>query len=173
MRLLLIEDEQSFAGILLRRLTHHGYECLHADTVDKGLVMAEQSLPSHLILDLKVGTQSGLSILPQLRELLPDGRIILLTGYASIATAVEAIKAGADDYLSKPVDSKTLLAMLAGDKPKEATSDTHIMSPARLEWEHIQQVLKANHGNISATARQLGMHRRTLQRKLIKKPRSD
>ncbi|MEP4889464.1 MAG: response regulator [Aliiglaciecola sp.] len=173
MKLLLIEDEQSFAGILLRRLTHHGYECEHADTVDKGLVLAKQSLPSHLILDLKVGTQSGLSILPQLRELLPDARIILLTGYASIATAVEAIKAGADDYLSKPVDSKTLLAMLAGDNATEAASDTNIMSPARLEWEHIQQVLKANKGNISATARQLGMHRRTLQRKLVKKPRID
>ncbi|GAA6183042.1 response regulator [Aliiglaciecola sp. NS0011-25] len=173
MKLLLVEDEQSFADILLRRLTHQGYQCLHADTVEKGLELAQQSLPTHLILDLKVGSQNSLSILPQLRQLLPTSRIILLTGYASIATAVEAIKAGADDYLSKPVDSKTLLAMLAGDTPKEVTQNTNIMSPARLEWEHIQQVLKANQGNISATARQLGMHRRTLQRKLIKKPRSD
>tara|TARA_R110000751_G_scaffold307830_1_gene432423 strand:- start:11544 stop:12068 length:525 start_codon:yes stop_codon:yes gene_type:complete len=171
--LLLIEDEQSFADILLRRLSHYGYQCLHGVSNAQGLELAAQHSPSHLILDLKVGSENSLVILPQLRAQLPHSRIILLTGYASIATAVEAIKAGADDYLSKPVDTKTLLAMLEGDNTTQDTSQTNVMSPSRLEWEHIQQVLKSNNGNISVTARQLGMHRRTLQRKLLKKPTSE
>ncbi|GAC17192.1 response regulator transcription factor [Paraglaciecola arctica] len=173
--LLLIEDEQSFADILLRRLSHYGYKCIHGISNEQGLALAEQHSPTHLILDLKVGNQNSLIILPQLRAKLPKSRIILLTGYASIATAVEAIKAGADDYLSKPVDTKTLLTMLDGDNkenPENKNNETNIMSPSRLEWEHIQQVLKSNLGNISVTARQLGMHRRTLQRKLLKKPTS-
>lgn len=171
--LLLIEDEQSFADILLRRLSHYGYKCVHGISNAQGLELALQHSPTHLILDLKVGSQNSLQILPQLRTQLPDSRIILLTGYASIATAVEAIKAGADDYLSKPVDTKTLLAMLEGENITPDPSKTNVMSPSRLEWEHIQQVLKSNNGNISVTARQLGMHRRTLQRKLLKKPTSE
>ncbi|MEP1446708.1 MAG: response regulator [Paraglaciecola sp.] len=171
--LLLVEDEQSFADILLRRLSHYGYECLHGMSNEQGLALAQENQPTHMILDLKVGSENSLVILPQLRALLPKSRIILLTGYASIATAVEAIKLGADDYLSKPVDTKTLLAMLDGENKDMEVSDTSIMSPSRLEWEHIQQVLKSNDGNISVTARQLGMHRRTLQRKLLKKPTSE
>ncbi|MEP1554027.1 MAG: response regulator [Paraglaciecola sp.] len=173
-QLLLIEDEQSFADILLRRLSHFGYDCIHGNTTEQGMALAIEHQPSYLILDLKVGNQNSLQILPQLRKSLPKARIILLTGYASIATAVEAIKSGADDYMSKPVDTKTLLAMLDGE-PSTKTTDTRttVMSPARLEWEHIQQVLKSNDGNISVTARQLGMHRRTLQRKLLKKPISE
>lgn len=171
--LLLIEDEQSFADILLRRLSHYGYRCLHGISNEQGLALAQEHQPTHMILDLKVGSENSLVILPQLRALLPQSRIILLTGYASIATAVEAIKLGADDYLSKPVDTKTLLAMLVGETKDMEVSDTNIMSPSRLEWEHIQQVLKSNDGNISVTARQLGMHRRTLQRKLLKKPTSE
>ncbi|MBU3003534.1 response regulator transcription factor [Paraglaciecola arctica] len=171
--LLLIEDEQSFADILLRRLSHYGYRCLHGMSNEQGLALAQEHQPTHMILDLKVGSENSLVILPQLRALLPQSRIILLTGYASIATAVEAIKLGADDYLSKPVDTKTLLAMLVGETKDMEVSDTNIMSPSRLEWEHIQQVLKSNDGNISVTARQLGMHRRTLQRKLLKKPTSE
>lgn len=171
--LLLIEDEQSFADILLRRLSHYGYQCLHGISNEQGVALAQEHQPTHMILDLKVGSENSLVILPQLRALLPQSRIILLTGYASIATAVEAIKLGADDYLSKPVDTKTLLAMLDGETKDMEVSDTSIMSPSRLEWEHIQQVLKSNDGNISVTARQLGMHRRTLQRKLLKKPTSE
>lgn len=103
--------------------------------------------------------------------------MVLLTGYASIATAVEAIRLGADNYLAKPVDTQTLLAAFEVNSQASALPEDEIddspLSPKRLEWEHIQQVLNANQGNVSATARQLGMHRRTLQRKLLKKPVSE
>lgn len=168
---LLIEDEQSFADVLQRRLHRHGYQSLHAATLAQGLSLAHAHLPSHVILDMKVGQDNSLSILPSLRNLLPEARIILLTGYASIATAVEAIKIGADDYLAKPVDTQALIQALAGQCTESQALPT--MSTSRLEWEHIQQVLMQNQGNISATARQLGMHRRTLQRKLAKKPRTE
>lgn len=182
-RLLIIEDDESFAAILARRLERHDYQVSIANSTSQGLSLAESVNPNYVLLDMKIGDDNGIHILPQLRELLPNSRIILLTGYASIATAVDAIKSGADDYLSKPIDGASLLAALncrAGDradgefKSSESKSDNleTSMSPARMEWEHIQQVLKLNQGNISETARQLGMHRRTLQRKLGKRPQA-
>jgi len=124
---------------------------------------------------MKLAQETTLSIITPLRKLRPHSRIILLTGFASIATAVDAIKLGADDYLAKPLDSQTLLAALNNSKATEIKLDEQSESPLsaeQVEWQHIQQVLKANQGNISATARQLSMHRRTLQRKLQKKPQS-
>jgi two-component system response regulator RegA len=117
-------------------------------------------------------------LISPLRQSLPDVVMVLLTGYASIATAVEAIRLGADNYLAKPVDTTTLLSaltesMMKGDKVDIQELDEQPLSPKRLEWEHIQQVLNMNKGNVSVTARQLGMHRRTLQRKLLKKPTLD
>lgn len=168
--LLLIEDEQSFAEVLKRRLQSKGFDVEIALSTEQGLEKSLALKPTHIVLDMKIGDNNGLHILPQLREQLPKSRIILLTGYASIATAVDAIKSGADDYLSKPVDTSSLLAALNGQKSSPTETESQSMSPARMEWEHIQQVLKQNSGNISATARQLGMHRRTLQRKLLKKP---
>lgn len=168
-RLLIIEDDVNFATVLARRLTRYHYEVLIEHDLDAALLTAQQQTPPFVLLDMKVGNQNGIHILPALRQALPQSRIILLTGYASIATAVEAIKSGADDYLSKPIDAVNLLAALSGNKSSELTMDTK-MTSARLEWEHIQLALKTNEGNISATARQLGLHRRTLQRKLAKKP---
>lgn len=168
-RLLIIEDDVNFATVLARRLTRYHYEVLIEHDLDAALLTAQQQTPPFVLLDMKVGNQNGIHILPALRHALPQSRIILLTGYASIATAVEAIKSGADDYLSKPIDAANLLAALSGNKSSELTIDTK-MTSARLEWEHIQLALKTNEGNISATARQLGLHRRTLQRKLAKKP---
>lgn len=168
-RLLIIEDDVNFATVLSRRLTRYHYEVLIEHDLDAALLTAQQQTPPFVLLDMKVGNQNGIHILPALRHALPQSRIILLTGYASIATAVEAIKSGADDYLSKPIDAANLLAALSGNKSSELTMDTK-MTSARLEWEHIQLALKTNEGNISATARQLGLHRRTLQRKLAKKP---
>jgi len=187
-RLLLIEDDESFAAVLARRLERHEYQVEIAHSTQAGLQLAAKITPDYVLLDMKVGDDNGIHILPQLRQLLPNSRIILLTGYASIATAVESIKSGADDYLSKPIDGASLLAalngrsngggnsradsgskgQLKGGATKHDTLETS-MSPARMEWEHIQQVLKMNQGNISETARQLGMHRRTLQRKLAQK----
>ena len=116
---------------------------------------------------------SGLTLIPRLKSLFQPMRIVVLTGYASVTTAVEAIKLGATHYLAKPVDADQVVAAFgraAGD-PKEPVAE-HPLSVERLEWEHIQRVLSENSGNISATARNLNMHRRTLQRKLAKRPRS-
>ncbi|MCL2912337.1 response regulator [Shewanella corallii] len=175
-RILIVEDDHALAGVLCRRLTKHGFDCHHVDNPSDALLQARKLLPSHILLDMKLEFSNGLSLISPLRHLLPKVTMVLLTGYASIATAVEAIRAGADNYLAKPVDTQTLLSALLPDE-FELTQDTveedAPLNPKRLEWEHLQQVLQANQGNVSATARQLGMHRRTLQRKLMKKPVTD
>ncbi|WP_037410106.1 response regulator transcription factor [Shewanella fidelis] len=174
-KLLIIEDDIALASVLVRRMTKQGFECLQCHDATQGLLLARQFKPSHILLDMKLEQDNGLKLISPLRQLLPNVIMVLLTGYASIATAVEAIRLGADNYLAKPVDTQTLLnALLA--VPSEASLQPLVeepLSPKRLEWEHIQQVLTANNGNVSATARQLGMHRRTLQRKLLKKPTAD
>lgn len=173
MKLLLVEDDEVFANTLQRRLTKHGFDCIHVDNNNDALLACHRHLPDYILLDMKLAQETTLSIITPLRKLRPQSRIILLTGFASIATAVDAIKLGADDYLAKPLDSQTLLAALNNSKATEIKLDEQSESPLsaeQVEWQHIQQVLKANQGNISATARQLSMHRRTLQRKLQKKP---
>jgi two-component system response regulator RegA len=173
MKLLLVEDDTAFANTLVRRLTKHGYDCLHVDNNSDALLACRRHLPEYILLDMKLAEETTLNIIAPLRQIRPTSRIVLLTGFASIATAVDAIKLGADDYLSKPVDSKTLLAVLNDTKPTTKSCELDIeptLSAEQVEWQHIQQVLKANQGNISATARQLSMHRRTLQRKLQKRP---
>ncbi|WP_434949946.1 response regulator transcription factor [Shewanella sp. HL-SH4] len=171
-KLLIIEDDTTLANILHRRMTQHGFECVVAHDASQGLLLARLHLPSHILLDMKLEHSNSLNLVNPLRQLLPKSTIVFLTGYASIATAVEAIRLGADNYLSKPVDTQTLLKALAKQQyeiDQNPIVDQPI-NPKRLEWEHIQQVLNANNGNVSQTARQLGMHRRTLQRKLLKKP---
>ncbi len=123
-------------------------------------------------MDLKLHEDSGLRWIETIRHCNPDCHITLLTGYASISTAVEAIKLGADDYLAKPVTAREILQRinLQETRGAETPINDKPMSVDRLEWEHIQKVLSDNEGNISASARALGMHRRTLQRKLAKKP---
>ncbi|QSX40478.1 response regulator transcription factor [Shewanella cyperi] len=173
MKLLIIEDDNAFAGVLARRMSRQGFECHHAAEPSEALLSARRWCPSHVLLDMKLAESNGLSLITPLRASLPKATIVLLTGFASIATAVEAVKLGADNYLAKPADTQTLLAALlphTGHAQKRALPDEQPMNPRRLEWEHLQQVLSANEGNVSATARQLGMHRRTLQRKLAKKP---
>ncbi|QYJ78504.1 response regulator transcription factor [Shewanella acanthi] len=172
-RLLIIEDDQALAAILARRLTRHGFECRLCHDASQAVAQAEVFSPSHILLDMKLAQANGLSLIAPLRKLLPKVVMVLLTGFASIATAVEAIRLGADNYLAKPVDTQTLLNALEMEiqsSVSEDEIDDSPLNPKRLEWEHIQQVLNANQGNVSATARQLGMHRRTLQRKLLKKP---
>ncbi|GGI80399.1 response regulator transcription factor [Shewanella gelidii] len=174
-QLLIIEDDLALAPVLSRRLSRHGFECFISHDASSALLQARKYKPTHILLDMKLAEANGLSLIPPLRQLLPDVTMVLLTGYASIATAVEAIRLGADNYLAKPADTQTLLSALQGTAVTAAPQalDETPISPKRLEWEHIQQVLQANKGNVSATARQLGMHRRTLQRKLLKKPISD
>ncbi|MGO2128108.1 MAG: response regulator transcription factor [Pseudoalteromonas prydzensis] len=173
MKLLIIEDDINLANTLARRLTKHGFACQLAHNKLEAIDVAKNYAPTHILLDMKLADDNGLALVAPLRALLTDAHIVLLTGFASIATAVEAMRLGANDYLTKPVDMLTLLRSLTGTgEPIDelVTADIATMSPERLEWEHIQQVLHTNQGNISATARQLNMHRRTLQRKLQKKP---
>lgn len=173
--ILLVEDDEVFARVITRAMAHRGYTVHHAaDTGSVPPLLAERPF-RWAILDLNLGGQSSLSLIPVLLEHHPPIHILILTGYASIATAVEAIKLGATNYLSKPADADEILAALTGEDAPGGNTGEHPpvrerMSVRRLEWEHIQKVLKENNGNISETARQLRMHRRTLQRKLQKRP---
>lgn len=171
-RLLLVEDDPVFARVVSRALGARGYEVVHAADADAGAAAIAGGVFDHAILDLNLGGQSSLTLIPQFKRRNPTAMLLILTGYASIATAVEAIKLGADNYLAKPADTDEILAALLAQQdavPHQEVSQEP-MSVRRLEWEHIQKVLRENHGNISATARQLKMHRRTLQRKLQKRP---
>ncbi len=172
--LVIIEDDVAFANTVKRRLAKYNFQCHHAIDSNQALLICRQTTPQFILLDMKLADESGLNLIKPLRSLLPKARIILLTGFASIATAVDAIKLGADDYLAKPVDTKTLLAALQNSNEVHEVEIVaeETLSAEQVEWQHIQQVLKFNNGNISATARQLSMHRRTLQRKLQKRPKS-
>ncbi|GGY16235.1 response regulator transcription factor [Paludibacterium paludis] len=167
---LLIDDDVAFASILSRSLGRRGYSVDIACDEDSALA-AMMRAPRHVLLDLHLGGQSGLRLLPRLKAAGPDSRIVVLTGYASIATAVEATKLGAVQYLAKPA---TLDDILAAFEQDAANPDLAVapqpMSLKRVTWEHLQRVLAEHGGNISATARALNMHRRTLQRMLAKRP---
>ncbi|HUW52154.1 MAG TPA: response regulator transcription factor [Rhodanobacter sp.] len=174
--LLLVDDDPTFVRVLARAMSSRGFEVITASNFDEARALTRRHQPRYCVLDLKLGEENGLRLIPELHMLVPDLRILLLTGYASIATAVEALKRGAHDYLAKPVDADAVVrALLDGDnvdfdenEPPDAPEQP--LALRRLEWEHIQRVLTECDGNISETARRLGMHRRTLQRKLSKHP---
>ena len=170
--LLLVDDDDVFRRVLARALERRGYAVSVAASVDAALLQAQAQSPEYAVVDLKMPGESGLVLIEKLIELDPNTRVVMLTGYASIATAIEAIKLGAIHYLAKPCDADEVVAAL--NKTSEGDSATAVagspLSVDRLEWEHIQRVLADHQGNISATARALKMHRRTLQRKLGKRP---
>ena len=169
--LLLVDDDEAFRKVLARAMERRGYAVSTAGDVDEAIVAAQAQPPEYAVVDLKMPGESGLVLIEKLIELDPNTRIVMLTGYASIATAIEAIKLGATHYLAKPVDADQVVAALnkvEGDSSLNVADSP--LSVDRLEWEHIQRVLAEHDGNISATARALKMHRRTLQRKLGKKP---
>lgn len=169
--LLLVDDDATFREVLASALDKRGFAVRVAQDVASGLRAAEEASPEFAVVDLKMPGPSGLELVKHLKELDPHTRIVVLTGYASIATAVEAIKLGAIHYLAKPADADEIVAAftrVAGDAA--APVAPRPLSVNRLEWEHIQKVLAECGGNISETARRLGMHRRTLQRKLAKHP---
>lgn len=177
--MLVIEDDETFSATLVRALKRRGYAVVAARSAADAFECATAGVPDQVVLDLNLGGDSGLNLIPRLLELNPACRIVVLTGYASITTAVDAIKLGAVQYLAKPVDVNALLAAFGHELQSGANSST-VTSPApipavpmsvdRMEWEHIQRVLREHKGNISSTARALNMHRRTLQRKLLKRP---
>lgn len=174
--LLLAEDDAVFAGVLARALAARGFDVVHAADAAAALACARVKCPAYAVIDLKLGADNGLDLIPKLRDAAPGIRMLLLTGYASIATTVEAIKRGAHDYLAKPVDADTVVRALlnvevsGGDTAASVAIPDTPLRLARLEWEYIQRILKECGGNVSATARRLGLHRRTLQRKLDKHP---
>ena len=172
--ILIIEDDATFSATLARALRRRGHVVSIAATPEEALESVLAEHPDWIVLDLNLAGASGLALLPRLRERLSDCRIVVLTGYASISTAVDAIKLGAVQYLAKPVDVDTLLRAFnhraTAAAPAELSPPAVPMSVDRMEWEHIQRVLREHEGNISATARALNMHRRTLQRKLLKRP---
>lgn len=169
--LLLVDDDAVFCQVLAAALTRRGFAVTVAHSVDEAVGLLGDVAPAYAIVDLSMPGASGLMLVHRLRRMDAAMRILVLTGYASVATAVEAIKLGATHYLAKPADADEIVAALhQGDGDVHTPIPDSPISVRRLEWEHIQRVLGECDGNVSAAARQLGMHRRTLQRKLAKRP---
>lgn len=168
--LLLVDDDDTFRSVLGRALEKRGFSVTTADSVESALPLAQANPPEFAVIDLKMHGASGLVLVQTLHELDPATRIVMLTGYASIATAVEAIKLGATQYLSKPANADEIVAAFGHNASADVPLDAQPVTVDRLEWEHINRVLHEQKGNISNTARVLNMHRRTLQRKLAKRP---
>lgn len=169
--LLLVDDDETFCQVLRKALEKRGFAVSVAHGAEDGASLARENSPEFAVIDLKMPGPSGLVLVEKLKALDEQTRIVVLTGYASISTAVEAIKLGATHYLAKPADADEIVAAFqreGGDA--NAPVNPTPLSVDRLEWEHIQKVLAAHDNNISATARALKMHRRTLQRKLAKRP---
>ena len=172
-RLLLVDDDQVLCSVLAPALTRRGFQVVVAADFQSALKCAAAATPRYAVVDMKFPGGSGLGLVRSLIGLDAGMRIVMLTGYASIATAIEAVKMGAHYYLAKPASADDIVAALRGDSSAESAVRERPLSVHRLEWEHIQFVLNGNQGNVSATARLLGMHRRTLQRKLSKRPVRD
>lgn len=169
--LLVVDDDPVFGGVLARALARRGFMVEIAGGVIDARRKLASRIPDYAVVDLKMPDGSGLVLVEELKRLNGQARIVVLTGFASVATAVEAIKLGAVHYLPKPADADEVVAAFgreSGDADAEVSARP--LSVDRLEWEHIQKVLGENEGNVSATARALNMHRRTLQRKLTKRP---
>ena len=172
--ILVVDDNTVFNQTLCRSLVRKGVSVLSSSSTEEAAYLLQEHSIDGAIVDLKMEGASGLTLIPKIRISNPKCGIVMLTGYASIATAVEAIKLGANNYLTKPANTDEILTALFSetsiDSAEHSTESNTPMSVNRLEWEHIQKVLAENNGNISATSRALGMHRRTLQRKLQKHP---
>jgi len=169
--ILLVDDDDTFRETLARALERRNLTVHKSHNFDTALQLASRHEPPLGIIDLCIGEESGLQVIAALKARYPDMRLVVLTGFASITTAVEAIKLGAKHYLTKPAGVDSIIDALYHDKGNaDLDAAQQPMSVKRLEWEHIQKVLAEHDGNISAAARSLDMHRRTLQRKLQKKP---
>jgi len=169
--LLLVDDDETFCSVLKPALEKRNFQVSVANDVKQGMVLAEQTEPEYAVIDLRIGHDSGLEMVKKLISLDGNTQIVMLTGFASIATAVEAIKLGAIHYLTKPANADEIVnALYKNEGDSSVVINQNPLSVKRLEWEHLQKVLMQHDGNISAAARALNMHRRTLQRKLDKRP---
>lgn len=168
--LVIVEDDEAFARTLKRSFERRGYAVITATNHDALVALLAERRPGYAVVDLKLGGTSGLACVQTLRAGDPEMKIVVLTGFASIATAVEAIKLGASHYLAKPSNTDDIEAAFAKDEGNpDAPVDGRQSSIKTLEWEHIHQTLVETDFNISEAARRLGMHRRTLARKLEKR----
>jgi len=169
--LLIVDDDETLCMVLQKAMQKRGFETRIAHDVTSAVSLAEEDPPEYAIIDLSMPGESGLDLISKLKEIDEHTRMVVLTGYASVTTAVEAIKLGAVHYLAKPADADEIQHAFHRDEgDSKVPISTRPLSVARLEWEHIQRVLAECEGNISETARRLNMHRRTLQRKLNKRP---
>jgi two-component system, response regulator RegA len=170
--LLIVEDDDAFRERLTAAFVQRGLDVRAAATIERAEALAREDPPELVVLDLRVGSESGLTLIPTLQAIDPETRIVVLTGYGSVATAVEAVRRGAVQYLTKPADADEILAAFDRGNGADAAIPPPLqpMTLDRVEWEHINRVLVDCGGNVSEAARLLGLHRRTLQRKLAKYP---
>ena len=167
--LLIVEDDKSFLQRLARAMEARGFEVRTAESVGEGLQQVEASAPAFAVVDMRLGDGNGLDVVSALKQRRPEARAIVLTGYGNIATAVNAVKMGAVDYLSKPADADDVVAALLSTGSDKSELPANPMSADRVRWEHIQRIYEMCNRNVSETARRLNMHRRTLQRILAKR----
>ena len=167
--LLLVDDDEPFVRRLERAMEKRGFQVDVAQSVAEGIAKATARSPAYAVIDLRLEDGNGLDVVERLREKRPDSRIVVLTGYGAIATAVAAVKIGATDYLSKPADANDITAALLSREGGLPPPPENPMSADRVRWEHIQRVYELCERNVSETARRLSMHRRTLQRILAKR----
>jgi two-component system response regulator RegA len=166
---LIVEDDRSFLQRLAKALESRGFAVTTAESVADGLLQVERFAPGFAVVDMRLGDGNGLDVISALKRRRPDARGIILTGYGNIATAVNAVKLGAVDYLAKPVDADDVVAALLAHENQKIEPPENPMSADRVRWEHIQRIYELCGRNVSETARRLNMHRRTLQRILAKR----
>ena len=167
--LLIVEDDHSFLQRLAKALEQRGFTVDTAETVAEGLRQVDRTAPAFAVVDMRLADGNGLDVISALKQKRPEARGIILTGYGNIATAVNAVKLGAVDYLAKPVDADDVVAVLLAQDNKSIEPPENPMSADRVRWEHIQRIYEMCGRNVSETARRLNMHRRTLQRILAKR----
>lgn len=167
--LLLVDDDKPFLQRLARAMETRGFTVAIADSVEAGLASVKTHAPAYAVVDMRLGDGNGLDIIEAIRARREDTRAVILTGYGNIATAVNAVKLGAIDYLSKPADADEVFAALTRKAGEKVAPPENPMSADRVRWEHIQRVYEMCDRNVSETARRLNMHRRTLQRILAKR----
>lgn len=167
--LLLLDDDEPFLRRLAKAMERRGFEVQTAGTVAEGRAIASARAPAYAVCDLRLEDGNGLDVVETIRDRRPDSRIVVLTGYGAIATAVAAVKMGATDYLSKPADANDIINALLTKGADLPDPPDNPMSADRVRWEHIQRIYEMCDRNVSETARRLSMHRRTLQRILAKR----
>ena len=167
--LLIVDDDDPFRNRLGRAMESKGFKVSLAKSVEEGLISVRKSPPGFAVVDLRLLDGNGLDVIEEIHKLKPDSRVVMLTGYGNLPTAVSAVKAGAIDYLAKPADAEDVEAALLAEPNSKAQPPENPMSADRVKWEHIQRVFELCNRNVSETARRLKMHRRTLQRILSKR----